>query len=102
MKKTNGKPLTDSEIVAGLRSDDADTRIRAFNELFPDGEAVMVRTTAVQSHFAVTDHCHPAAIFGALLYLAQQFGKNMGLHLQWIPERQPDKLELPPSKILRL
>ncbi len=91
-------PLDADDIIEDLRSDDADDRTEALNALFPNcGGAILVHVKDLnQTVVTASTECDASRSFAALLYLAQQFGKHLGLQLQWVPEPEDrTKLVIP-------
>jgi len=93
--------LNDTDIVTGLRSEDAKARQKALDALFPGakGGAVLLQARALSVQATTTSELDAGKLFNGLLYLAQQFGKALGLHLAWVPE--PQSLEIAPGPVLR-
>jgi len=79
------KPRTDTDIVAGLKSDDPDVRKLALEALFPLTKgAVLVNTLKDGNAITATDNLDAPRVFGAVLYLAVQLGRFLGMDLNWI------------------
>ena len=81
--------LTNDEIVEGLRNADDAKRRAALDALFPEGGVFMIKAGELATRTTATRTCDPSRMFIALLYLAQQFGKHLGMQLSWVPE--PDE-----------
>lgn len=90
------KPITDTDIVAGLRSDDPKRRQVALDALTAGPGsfgAIFVHAQAMQSAVSSTSTLDAGRLFTAMLFLAQQLGAQVGLQLGWVP-RQPGKDEI--------
>lgn len=85
--------LTDAEIVAGLRSEDAETRAAAINALFPDspGGAVLIEIGVNQAQVTGTKQLDAGRMFQVSLFVTQSFGRQIGLGLHWVPDENEEK-----------
>jgi len=92
------------DIVEGLRSDDAEERTEALDELFPNsGGTIMLHVKDLQqTQVSTTKQCDASRCFGALLFLAQSFGKHIGLHLAWVPDPKNQPKIVVPNGPVRL
>jgi len=98
----NGKPWNAQQIVDGLRSDSPQKRQQALDQLFLGSKsgAVLLQAGTLSLYATTTTSTDAGRLFNGLLYLAQQFGKPLGLQLSWVPE--PEQLEIvKPGQMLR-
>lgn len=96
--------LLDSELLAALRSDNADDRNQAINQLFPEGSAVLLRARdSGNVDMTLTKEMNAGAVFTGLLFLAQRFGQHLGLALAWVPDpEQQSQIQVArPQDVLR-
>lgn len=100
---TDERGLTDSELVAALRSDDADDRRRAMDELYPNElGACLVRCKPKETQISTTSGSDPERMFMGLLHLAVRFGDFLGLGLHWLRNPEDDsKIQVAPAGSIR-
>jgi len=108
MQKTNDpstppRRVSDTEIVAGLRSDDEVKRREALESLFPHGGgAVLIHARPDSAQITATTRVDAGRMFNALLWLSQNVGKHLGLALGWIPTvEEQSKIQLVSGDALR-
>lgn len=99
LPKIEAPPMTDTDIVVGLQSEDEHERQRALEALFPDGSAVIIHSTGKQVRLSTTKQMDAGRIFNGLLFLSQEIGRYLGLQLHWIPTGDPNanKLVIAPA-----
>lgn len=104
---TEPEGITDTDIVAGLRSADQERRQKALSALFPEpGEsAVLIHATTQNAMVATTRRVDVGRLFNAMLFVAQSLGKHLGLSLQWIHDQraamqEQDKIQVVPGDAL--
>lgn len=80
--------MDEVDIVEGLRSEDVEERTHALDALFPDsGGAILLHVKDLaNTRVSTSSKCDAPRCFAALLFLAQQFGKHLGLKLAWVSE----------------
>lgn len=89
--------MTNDDIVKGLRSADGEERQKALDALFHDKSgALLLWCDEVATYPTTTKKGNPAALFMGCLAKAQDFGKQVGMVLGWLPdpEQQAGKLEI--------
>lgn len=101
MSGDNDSPWTAQQIVDGLRGEDPECRQKALDQLFLGSKngAVLLQARALTVQATTTSRLDAGRLFNGLVYLAQQFGKAIGLQLAWVPE--PQSLEIAPGNLLR-
>lgn len=99
--------MTDEEIVAALRSGDAEQIGEALNalDLAPHG-TVLLRLADEGTTFTWTKDIDFNRLFIGSLGMTQMLGRNVGLELKLVPDQpQPDKIQvatgLPPMRAMR-
>jgi hypothetical protein len=86
----NRTKMTDSDIVAGLRSDNPKRRKAALEALCGGIHGgVLLVCTPRENRVSATNNLRPDTAFLGLMFIAQQVGKSLGLSLQWVPEQAP-------------
>jgi len=91
--------LTDSEIVAGLRSTDATEQGKALDALFPGDDVLMTVVGKAVGRTASSTRVDVSRLFPALLAITQQFGGYLGLKLDWLRQQPaPNALVVPPMR----
>lgn len=99
--KNSRRPKTDAEIVTALKSHDPDVRKLALQALFPLTKgAVLINSTKDGNEITATDNLDASRVFGAILYVAIQLGKFMGMELNWIAhpgQQQQPGIEVVPE-----
>jgi hypothetical protein len=82
--------LTDTDIVAGLRSEDPNRRRYALDRLFPNEGATLITCRAMSTAVSTSSKIDASRMFVGLLFVAQQLGKVVGLQLNWAQDHQSD------------
>lgn len=104
------RAMTDTDIVTGLRSLDGAKRAKALEALCGINGGVLIISGVKNQLIAATPNLNAGWTFPTVLFLAQQLGRAMGLHLNWVPDpaqiaaqqqgiviAQPDHLPKPPG-----
>lgn len=95
-RETIQQPMTDAEIVAGLRGSDPELFGRALQQLAGEAQrAVYVRADVAdgQVMFAAAQLEAPG-IFTLLLVIAQQIGQALGMRLDWVRDNRQKQPQL--------
>ncbi len=90
--------MDEVDIIEGLRSEDVAERTQALDALFPDcgGVVLLHIKDPANTRISTSSKCDASRCFAALLFLAQQFGKHLGLMLSWVPDpTNPAKIVVP-------
>ena len=83
--KNPKRPKTDAEIIAALKDDDPNVRKLALDALFPLTKGtVLINSTKDGNQITATDNLDASRVFGAVLFVAIQLGKFMGMELNWL------------------
>jgi hypothetical protein len=87
------KPRSDTEIVTALRGDDPVMRKLALEELFPlTNGALLINALRDGNQITATDKLDAPRCFGAILYVAVQLGRFLGMELNWTaPNRNSEQ-----------
>lgn len=78
------------KLVEMLRSDDPKHRQAALEEIYPDHHGVvLIELAPGKRSIATTQKCADVGgMFTTLVYSAQQYGKALGLNLNWIQDQE--------------
>lgn len=86
--------LTDTDIVAGLRSDEPERRRIALEALCGMDNGVLVVCSHKGTMVSATNNLNVQRVFAGLLFVAQQVAKHLNLALHWVPEEAPDRRQI--------
>ncbi len=82
--------MTDTDIVAALRSDDPKRRLAGLTAICgPVNGGVLLICTPRENRVTATNNLRPDSAFLGLLFIASQIGKMLGLQLDWVPKAPP-------------
>jgi hypothetical protein len=80
------RDLTDTDIIALLRSDQSAARQAGLEAVYPNDSAVLVHVSGKGTAVASTGKIDPSKVFAGLLFISQQVAAVMGLQLNWIQQ----------------
>jgi hypothetical protein len=89
--KKAAKVASDADMIRALKSDDTQVRKEALTAMFPFQSAVLIVTDKKNTAVTATDKMDAPSVFQALLFVAQQVGKFLGLQLNWMPDPEVAK-----------
>lgn len=101
MTETNNNPMSDADIVTGLRSNDLEERTAAMDALFPGpGGALLIAIGALKTETSSTATLDVGRAWLPLLQVMQNLGAHVGLKLDWVPNQQQPHI-LTPGELMR-